>query len=506
MAEQAAGRARWRRRLLVVGAIALTALALASIDLRGLLGWAGIGAVRVQAVEVASATVAGCHEVAARVTLDRDAPDGGARVALESTNPAATVPPHVTVPRGARSARFTVGTRRVDAARAGAVEATLGGATARTALGVRPAGVRALLLDTERAFEGEPVRARVELECPAGDDTTVRVTSAAPDVAAPEGGDVVVAAGETAAALTVVAGHVEAASSARLAASAGAGEATATLAVLPVDYGAPVRAGTFDATVVPEASGLAASRRSPGWLYVVDDDRPREVWAMRTDGSGRTRVPLAGFTGRDTESLAVGACGPGDTRPCLFVGDVGDNLGAWDAVTILRVPEPALPGPIGPLEGDTIRVAYPDGPRDAEALLVDADGTPYLVSKDAGPDGTGAARLYGADGFATGTLADLGPVPVPEPVLALAGAVVGNVVTGGDHRPGRVLLRTYDHAVEYVAPDPHAPLATFPTWPAREVPTARELQSEAVTYAWDRCGFFTAGERVGDLWFVACEP
>ncbi|HVM00029.1 MAG TPA: hypothetical protein VM324_12120 [Egibacteraceae bacterium] len=269
-------------------------------------------------------------------------------------------------------------------------------------------------------------------------------------------------------------------------------------------YGAPRRTGMFDAERIPEASGLAASHRNPGWLYLVDDERPREVWAMRTDGSDLRPIPLDGFVGRDTEALAVGPCGPGNADPCVYVGDIGDNLGTHADVGILRFPEPDLAGPLGPVRPDAVRVRYPDGPVDAEALLVDEAGVPYVVTKEPGPDGSGAARLFAADGFADGVLVALGEVPLPEPLVPLLATVVGVVVTGGDHRDGRVVLRTYDHVVEFVAPDPSAPLSSFPSWPSREVPAAREPQAEAVAFAAGGCGYYTVGEQVGDVWFVPC--
>lgn len=496
-----AGRA-WARRGLAVAAIAVTALALASLDLRTL-----VGSARLATVSLAESTVPGCRDTSGTVTLDRAAPAGGTTVALATTNPSARVPARVSVPEGESSAAFAVATTTVTDPQAGEVSATLGDTTTAAPLGVRPAGVAALRLVAPTVHEGEQALATVALECPAAPgDVLVSLASAEPRVAAPAQASVTVPAGEDSATVAFTAGNVDAAAAARLTATAaGIGQA-ARLRVLPVDYGVPERTGMFDASAIAEASGLAASRRNPGWLYLVDDEHPREVWAMRPDGSDRTRIAVSGFAGRDTESLAVGPCGPTDPGSCLYIGDTGDNLGTHPDVAILRVAEPDLArrGEVVQVSADTIRVRYPDGAHDAEALLVDGAGAVYLVTKDAGPDGAGAARLYGASGFRGGTLTDLGPVAVPAPALPLAQTLVGNVVTGGDFRPGRVVLRTYDHAVEYVAPGPDAPLTEFPTWPAREVPSAREPQPEAIAYATERCGYHTAGERVGDLWFVAC--
>lgn len=272
------------------------------------------------------------------------------------------------------------------------------------------------------------------------------------------------------------------------------------------DHQPPTRTGEFDAERVPEASGIAASRRNPGWLYLVDDTRPREIWAVRPDGSGLQPVPIQGFVGRDTEDIAVAPCGAAGPGPCVYVGDIGDNFHRYPDVAIVRFPEPDLSGPVAPVAAETIHVRYPDGPVDAEALLVDDVGVPHIVTKEADEDGAGAARLFAAPGFVDGTLTALGPVPVPEPTVPLASGFLGVVVTGGDYRDGRVLLRTYDSVVEYVAPDPSAPLSELGSWPARAVPAPREPQGEAVGWAADGCGYYTASEQVGDIWFMPCRP
>jgi hypothetical protein len=275
-------------------------------------------------------------------------------------------------------------------------------------------------------------------------------------------------------------------------------------------YGEPVRLGRFDAEAIPEASGLAASALDPDLLYLLDDRPGTEaIWAVRTDGTMLGALPVAGMDARDGESLANGPCPDGS--PCLFVGDIGDNLRSRDDIVVHRVPEPDLSGglPVEPLAGDVARFRYPDGAHDAEALLVDDAGRVHVVTKapfDRQTRETGEARLYRAEAFADGVLTDLGPVPVPPPRAPLQSGFVGTVVTGGEHREGRVLLRTYDAVLEYIAPPGDADLAGLAGWTVREVPSAFEAQSEALTWAADGCGYLTAGEMVGDLWLVPCVP
>jgi hypothetical protein len=274
-------------------------------------------------------------------------------------------------------------------------------------------------------------------------------------------------------------------------------------------FGEPEVLGTFDVASVPEASGLAASRRNPGVLWLLDDGPgTTQVWALGPDGL-LGAVDVEGLDGPDTEALAVGPCGPDDARSCVYVGDIGDNLRRRDHVTVHRFVEPDLTSsmPTATLEAEAAVLAYPDGSHDAEALLVDAHGGLLLVTKaefDPETGRSGEARSYGADSFADGVLVDHGPVGLPEPSRPLLSLLVGNVVTGGDARPGRVLLRTYDQVLLYLAPERGAPLRAFGSWPVHDVPSAFEPQSEAVAWAADGCGYLTASEQAGEVWFVPC--
>lgn len=275
--------------------------------------------------------------------------------------------------------------------------------------------------------------------------------------------------------------------------------------------GSAIRTGTFDAERLPEASGAALSRRDPRLLWLVDDrEGAGELWGVRTDGRLLTRLRVEGMDAVNAEALAAGPCSAEDPDPCLFIGDIGDNVSGRDHVRVLRIPEPDLrrgaPPPVTP---DVVALRYPDGPQDAEALLVDGAGVPYLVTKapfDAQTGHTGPTRLFAAPGFRDGLLLDLGVVPLPEPLVPVVTLLYGNTVTGGDFTPGRVLLRTYDQMVEFVAPDPAADLAGFPTWAAARVTAPWQPQAEAVAYAADGCGYFSISEGTGDIWLVPCGP
>ena len=141
-------------------------------------------------------------------------------------------------------------------------------------------------------------------------------------------------------------------------------------------------AGSTRLDVLPEASGLAAGRVTPGRLWAHNDSGKPEIFALDATGKLTGRVSLAGTMLEDWEAIAAAPCG---SRTCLYVADIGDNDATRRGITIYRVPEPLEA--VGSAQADGVfRAAYPDGAHDAETLLVAPDGTLYIVTKgDTGP-------------------------------------------------------------------------------------------------------------------------
>jgi hypothetical protein len=267
----------------------------------------------------------------------------------------------------------------------------------------------------------------------------------------------------------------------------------------------PFVAGTFDLSVVSEASGVALSVRNPALAYVLDDGPGSTgVVAVDTTTGATTEVTVKGLEGRDTEALAVGSCGRATRQSCLFIGDIGNNQGAWESVRVWRVREPDLRPARQALTvaGDVATYTYPDEPVNAEAMLVER-GRPFLISKESRTDSgdTPDPRLFAARRFADGRLRDLGPIPLPDPQDGgLAAAFVGNVVTGAELADGRAVIRTYDHVLIYTPRVPKAPLRTLARWTPREVDTPGMRQGEGV--AIDHCGVWLVSEQVDSIWVV----
>lgn len=135
-----------------------------------------------------------------------------------------------------------------------------------------------------------------------------------------------------------------------------------------------------------EASGLAVSRSAPGRLWAHNDSGEPVLFALDARGSVVGQVRLSGATVEDWEAVAVGPCGGGS---CVYVADIGDNEAGRRRITIYRLPEPrAVEGSVA--VADVYHATYPDGPHDAEALLIAGDGRLHIVTKGE----TGPVTIY----------------------------------------------------------------------------------------------------------------
>jgi hypothetical protein len=142
---------------------------------------------------------------------------------------------------------------------------------------------------------------------------------------------------------------------------------------------------TLQAPAIKEASGLAPSLRSDDALWLINDSgAPANLHLINTDGSDRGSLALSNTINRDWEDLAAFTW---KDKPHLLIADTGDNAAQHPSCTLIIVEEPPLPAPGKTLAGTitpawTIRFGYPDGPRDCEAVAVDAAaGKILLVTK-----------------------------------------------------------------------------------------------------------------------------
>lgn len=139
-------------------------------------------------------------------------------------------------------------------------------------------------------------------------------------------------------------------------------------------------AGLVTSEQLGEISGLAASRAHADVLWVHNDSgNPARLYAISRRGPLLARFDVKGAKNVDWEDIAAFDL---DGRHYLLLADTGDNGGRRRDMALYVFEEPAKleSGTLRPAW--TIRARWPDGPRDCEAVAVDAArGEILLLSK-----------------------------------------------------------------------------------------------------------------------------
>jgi hypothetical protein len=200
------------------------------------------------------------------------------------------------------------------------------------------------------------------------------------------------------------------------------------------------------------------------------------------------------ITAWDLEDMAAGPC-PGGGN-CLYVGDIGDNARAREAIVISAFREGKNTVEATPVAQWTLR--YPEGATDAESLLVHpGSGRIYVVTKRSQGAQVFRAPKHPGEG-ALQWVADLNAETVGLKLPKL---------TGGDFSAtgNRVVLRGYLSAWEWVV-DAKDPEAHWKRAPHKKVALRLERQGEAITY--DLTGrIFTSSEGLPmPLTRIGCRP
>ncbi|TQF66492.1 hypothetical protein FK531_17040 [Rhodococcus spelaei] len=221
-----------------------------------------------------------------------------------------------------------------------------------------------------------------------------------------------------------------------------------------------------------ELSGLVSTGDR---MYAVGDSGTDDsVWVLDNQCRVTGTLPVP-RTPVDVEDMAY-------SGGRLWLADIGDNSSVRPHVSLTDM-DP------GTGAGAMHLLTYPDGPHNAETLLVGRDGRPVIVTKEV----LAASGIYRPAGGTT--LDQLGPGPAPlQRVGQIAFAptdtpgspmpVAGSIlVTGGAvSADGRVVaVRTYTDVYLYAAPDGDIAAALTRTTPIR-VPMPNQPQGEAIAF------------------------
>jgi hypothetical protein len=179
-------------------------------------------------------------------------------------------------------------------------------------------------------------------------------------------------------------------------------------------------------------------------------------------------------------------------KECLYVGDIGDNELRRPKIQVYRIEEPLVPLQGPPvkaiLEGvERFDCEYPDGPHDAETLLVDpATGVPYLITKES--EGTTGVYRFPGNPVA-GRINTLVKTRILPALFSLTG---GDVTQDGSI----IILRGYFTAYGYPRPEQGEFSGVFDASPCR-MPLSFEELGEALGISPSGTVVYTASEGLG---------
>ena len=149
------------------------------------------------------------------------------------------------------------------------------------------------------------------------------------------------------------------------------------------------RTGELGDARLTEASGVVASTKEPGVFWSQNDrGNKATLFAYDSTGTPRGSARVRDAENTDWEAIAIGPCASG---ACLYIGDVGDNYAVRSGVRVWRLREPLTSETVTE-SATSLRIAYPGGARDVEAMWVAPDTSVWFATKRPNADANGSPR------------------------------------------------------------------------------------------------------------------
>jgi hypothetical protein len=255
--------------------------------------------------------------------------------------------------------------------------------------------------------------------------------------------------------------------------------------------------GSLQLSDQDEISGIAASGINEN-LYYIHNDSGDTSRFFSIDPTGKTYTTVY-FNGdkkeqygvHDCEDIAVGP-GPVKGKSYLYVGDIGDNYSYRPYLTVYRMEEQKEWAGSGNKNAIAIPIhfKYPDGPKDAESLMIDpVDRLIYIVSKRRDSVGVYTSPLIYKPNDTV--------MLTRRCKLFFSGIKPFKWITAGDiSKDGKqILLKSYEKVYYWHRPE-NEPVWKVMLQKPKELPYTMEKQGEAIGFTPDGKGYYTTSEGV----------
>lgn len=264
-------------------------------------------------------------------------------------------------------------------------------------------------------------------------------------------------------------------------------------------FNGPQKMGVLSSSLIKEASGIAASRRYEGAIWVHNDSgNDPLLFLIDQQANVLKTFVLHGVENRDWEDIALGP-GPEEGINYLYLGDIGDNLRMRDEKMIYYFPEPRYEEERTRMSDtirsiSSIRFSYPDGNFDAETLMVDPNTKDLIIVSKI----LDAATIYrlpsqsleNSNNTETIKLENCGNVEfTSEGLLGLITA--GDIGSDGQE----VIIKSYSQVFYWKKEDPSMSICELLRSTPSTLVYEAEPQGEAIAFSTDKKGYFTLSEK-----------
>jgi len=272
--------------------------------------------------------------------------------------------------------------------------------------------------------------------------------------------------------------------------------AAATIILLTFKIVIAQNQNTLNDAAMKETSGIASSHFNKNTFYVHNDSGDTSRFFAITPSGQLKGIfyfkpdpahPNVNVV--DCEDIAVGP-GSEKGKSYIYLGDIGDNGAQRPSISIYRFNEPVVSGSkaFSTIEADVINLKYPDGPHDAETLMVDpVDRLLYIITKREDSVGVYTAPLN----------APLNQITVLQKRVKLHfnGLPFYKWITAGDISAdgNKVLVRSYQKVYYWTRQGREPVWKTLERTPA-QLPYKAEKQGEAIGFTPDGKGYYTTSE------------
>ena len=239
---------------------------------------------------------------------------------------------------------------------------------------------------------------------------------------------------------------------------------------------------TIDPGKIDEVSGIAESRINPGYIWAEQDGgAPAELALIDKKGNFVKKIFIKNADNRDWEDLTIGS-GPEKDKSYIYIAEIGDNGSRHTVSYFYRFAEPEMTSDTV-INWERISFVYVDGPRDAEAFLVDNTNLDiYIITKK-----ENKSRIYkltypqSIQQINTASL--VGELP-------FKGAVSAAISADGTE----IIIKTYKE-LYYWTKLQGENIASALTRQPINLGYKKEKQGEAICFANDGSAFFTLSEK-----------